>query len=151
MAVGVRSDFVGLLGGGIQGDGRIGLVAFGERQFLALSIYRRGRGKNEVPDGMLTRALEKIQKPFVVGFLVRKRGDKGVANTGLGRQMADPGNRMSFEDPFEILKIADIDERELESIVAAKYFQAVFLESRVVVLVEIIEAKYILAPLKQGL
>ena len=91
MAVGVRHQFVGLLGRRVEADRVVDAVVLGERHLGVAAIDAGARGIDEVLYLVVAAAFEDVYEADQVAVDVGVRILDRVADTGLGGEVDDLG------------------------------------------------------------
>lgn len=142
MRIAVRHQFVGALGGRIQGDRMVGELVLAEGHGRVQAIDRAGTGVNEMSTAYRSAAFEDGEKSRQIGVGVGVGVFQAVADAGLGRQVDHPGWLMVGEKCRHGLAIDNIHLGESESGTGKQPIQAGLFQSRVVVGVEVVQAQH---------
>ena len=151
MAVGVRHQLVGLLGGRIHADGVVDAVLDRERQLAVGTVDRARRGIDQVLDAVVAAGLEDVHEADDVAFNVGVRVLQRVAHAGLGGEI-DHALRPEVGER-EVHRVTVLERGALETEVRMwrQSRQARFLQARIVVVVEVVVAQHLVATRKQAL
>lgn len=150
MGVGMGHEFVGLLAGGVEGDGVVDVVVDGEGHEGVGAVDRGGGGKDEVADGVVAAALEDIEEAGDVAVDVGVGVDEGVADAGLGGQVDDGAETVFGEEVGHAASIGKVEADEGEAGAALELGEAGVFEGGVVVVVEVVEADDGVAAVEQA-
>ena len=144
LAVAVGHELVALLGGGIQGDGVVHAVVGAEGHFLVAAIHGAGAGIHQVLHGMVSARLQDVVEAHDVALDIDIGVVDAVAHPRLRGQVDHNVGLILLEEAAHQLAVgnAALDGH----VVYARRFgtrqlpQAVLLERRIVIVVEIINA-----------
>ena len=114
MAVGVRHQFIGLLGSRIQADRMRNAVFFGKRDFAVQPIHAAGTGIYQVLDSIVPATFQDIQEAVHIAFHIGIRIFYGVAHTGLGRQIHHPVQMFVGKQHTDSLLVLQVHPHETE-------------------------------------
>ena len=136
--IGVRHQFVGLLGGRIEAQGVVDIVGGAERQ-PRIGAVDRGRGRiDEVAAAMPAAPLEDIGEACEVGVSVGGRVVHGVAHPRLSGEMDDEREAMALEQALHGRAVGQVEPLEREVPVPRQNRQSGLFHGRVVVVVQVV-------------
>src|SRR5690348_2219330 len=151
MAVGVRHQFVRLLGRGVQAHRMIHVVAHRERQLLVGAVHRAGRGVDQMLDAIVAAGFEDVDEADQVGFHVGVRVLDRIAHAGL-RGEVHHARRFEFgEGVFDGGPILEPGLHERKVFLRRQSRQPRVLEIDVVIRIEVVVAEHRVAARQQAL
>ena len=145
VAVGMRHQLVGLLGGCIQADRMIDAVVLGERHCLVATVDARAAGVDQVLHVVMAATLEDVREANDVRLDVRVRVDQRIAHASLRCEVHHAVEPLLGKQPFYAAAVGDVELHEAETRQRREPHEPVALELRVVVVVEIVEANDLVA------
>ena len=140
VGIGVGHQLVGLLGGGVERDGVVHDVVDGEREMGVEAVDRTAGGVGQMRRLRVPAGFEDVQEPDEVALDVGAGIRNRIAHAGLRGEVDHAVERLAGKQlahggfVFE----AALDEGEARFL--AQQRQARFLERRVVVVVDVVEA-----------
>ena len=152
MPVDMADQLAGPLGRRIEGDRRIDAGIGRERRLGDAAVDRAGAGVDDVLQrGQFAAELQEHHLAHHIGLHVGVGIDQGVAHSGLGREMDDPGDRSALrrDRRGHGLAVGDVGAGEGEARVWLQQGEPRFLEAHVVVVVQIVHAEDALAAREQ--
>ena len=108
LGIGVGHELVGLLGGGIEGDGIVYLVVGGIGDLLVGAIDGGAGGIDEMLDLMMAASLEDVVEADEVGLDVGIGVGDGVADTSLCGEVDDNGDGVLGEEAVDGGLVGDV-------------------------------------------
>lgn len=108
LAVGVRHEFVALLGGGVQRDRVIDLVVGGIRNLLVAAVHAGGARVHEVFDLIVATCFQDVVETDEVALDVGIRVRDGIADTGLGGEVHDDGKVVFLEQAVDCSLVGEV-------------------------------------------
>ena len=151
VAVGVGHQLVGFLGGGVHADGVVHRIVLGERHLGVAAVDAGAAGVGQVRHLVVAAAFQDVHEADDVAVDIGMRVFDRVAHAGLGGEVDDAVEFFFGEELFDALAIGDIHLHEAEAGVRLQARQAVALELRVVVIIQIVEADHLVTPRQQAL
>src|SRR5689334_15964598 len=150
MAVRVRHQLVCFLARRVQAHRMIDRVAHRKRQLAVGAVDRTRRGIDQVLDLAVPATLQDVDEPGEIALHVRARVLERVTHTGLRGQIDDALRRESCECRVDRLAILQRCLDEAELCMRRQTRQARFLESHVVIIVEIVDSEHFVAAREQA-
>ena len=146
LAVAVGEELVGLLGGGVEGDGVVHLVVHGEGHLFVPAVDGGAGGVDQVLDRVVAAGLEDVVEADDVRLDVDVGVVDGVAHAGLGGEVHDDGGAVLAEDLLDMAAVGEVafNEDVLYGgllCLLLDQAEAVFLQLRVVVVVHGVEGE----------
>ena len=108
LAVGVRHEFVALLGGGVQRDRVIDLVVGGIRNLLVAAVHAGGARVHEVLNLIVAACFQDVVETDEVALDVGIRVRDGIADTGLGGEVHDDGKVVFLEQAVDCSLVGEV-------------------------------------------
>lgn len=139
MAIAVGGEFVGALGGGIQGQRPVDGILYLKRHARIGAVHRAARRVDQVRRSKLPTGLKHVDKADQIGLGVNIRLFKRITHTGLRRQMNDLFEGVLREEGGQTFGIGDVQPVERETWQALEYGKARLLELDAVVIVEVVD------------
>ena len=97
MRIGMRHQFIGLLGRAVEAQRMIDIVS-GAKRHAAIGAVNRGRRRvYEVPTSGVPATFEQVEKARKIGVGIGARIDQGMAHPGLRREMHDMGEAVDCD------------------------------------------------------
>ena len=149
VAVGVRHQLVGLLGGRIEAHRVIHVVMHRKRQAGIGAIHRAAGGIDQMLHPMGAASLQNLHESGYIAVDVGLGIFQGIAHPGLGRQMHHPHRPEALEHRPHRRAILQGDAGLRETGVSAEPGQPVFLQADVVVGIHVVQPGHRVAPLQQ--
>jgi len=87
MAIGVRHQFIGLLGSRIKTDRVIYIILYRKRQFGVGAVDGRGRGEQQMPTFIVPAPFQHIDEALHVGIDIGMGMLQRITNAGLRGEM----------------------------------------------------------------
>ena len=140
MAVGMGHQLVGLFGGRVQAQGMVDRVVDRKGQFFVRAIHRARGGVDEVLDARMAAAFEHVGKADEIAVDVRGRILQRIPHAGLRGQMHDRAEIAIAENRLDRPAIGKIDLVEVEILKLSQNREARFLECRIVIVIDAINA-----------
>src|SRR5438270_12117958 len=150
MRIRVRHQLVRFFRGRVQRDGMIDVVVLGEGLLRIRAVHGARRRVDEMLDGVMAASLEDVQEAGDVALGVRVRVRERVADARLRGKMNDALRLVTREQLLDRGTIGDVAAHELETLELAKDIQPGMLQRRIVVVVEVVDAGDVFAPLEQS-
>ena len=150
--VDVADQLAGPLGRGVEGDLRVDAGIGRGRRLGDAAIDRAGAGVDDVfQRGQFAAELQEHHLAHHVGLHVGVRVHQGMAHSGLGREMDDPGDRLALRRHRRghRLAVGDIGAHEVKVPVGFQQGEPGLFEAHVVVGVHVIHAEDALAAREQ--
>src|SRR5699024_9091616 len=135
----VGQQFVGFLGGGVEGHGVVDAVVFGERDLVVHAVDGAGGGVDQVFDGVVAAAFQYGHHADEVGVDVGEGVFYGVAYAGLGGQVDDALELFAAEQFGHAVAVGQVEVDVAEVAVRRELGQAPVFEGRFVVAVEVVQ------------
>ena len=109
MRIGMRHQFVGLLGRGIEADRMVDGISFRERDLGIAAIDGATRRVGQMFDAMMSRALENVQEGGEIRFAVDLRVLDRIPHACLRGEMDDPLGAFSLEEMEGLLRVSEVE------------------------------------------
>ena len=141
----MRHQFVRLLRGGVETDGRVHLIALLERHLRVAAVDRRGRGEYELGDlRRMSAAFQHVEESLDVRLLVDEGVRDGIPHARLGGEVEHHVRHLRGERFPQSFEIADVEFARGEARPVRPFRRkargAVALEGHVVVVAEVVDA-----------
>lgn len=143
LGVGGGHELVGLLGGGVERRRRVDAVLLGERHLFVAAVDRAGARVDQVLDRVVAAGLEHVEEADEVALEVGARVLDGVADARLGGEVHHDVEAVLGEQALDEGGVAQVAAHEGEAALCiglGQHAQAGFLDTGVVVAVEVVEA-----------
>jgi hypothetical protein len=151
VAVGMRHQFVGLLGGRVHAHRVVDAVLDGERQLAVVAVDRTRRGIHQVLDAVVAAGLQDVHEADDVALDVGVWILQRVAHAGLRGEVDHPLRPEVGEGRVERGAVLQRRAQEREPGQWCQPRQPRFLQPRVVVVVEVVVAEHLVAARQQAL
>ena len=139
-------ELVALLGGGIQAHRIIHPVIRAERDFLVAAVDAAGAGVDQMLYRMMPAGLQDVVEPYHVTLDVCIRVLDTIADTSLCREVHDDIEVVLLEETVDEGLVGEVALDELVGVLwggrglLLNDAQAVLLERRIIVVIEVVEA-----------
>ena len=140
LAVGMGQQFIGLLGGRIQGNRIIHLLIGGIGHFFVGTIDTGGAGVHQMLHRTMPACLQNVVKADDIGLDISIRIGDGIANTRLGRQVHHHLRMEFFKNIRNQNFICQIPLDKLETGILGQFCQTILFQSNIVVIIDTVQA-----------
>ena len=145
----VRHQLVGLLRGGVERDRVVDVVVLGERLLRVRAVDGARRGEDEVLDAVVPASLEDVQEALRLASTYACGLDERVAHARLGREVDHALRLRLGEEAAHAVGVGDVEALEAKAARAAQEIEPRFLQPRVVVVVDVVDADDVVAAVEQ--
>ncbi len=149
VAVGVCHQLVGLLRRGVQRQRMIHVLVHAERHRRVGTVHARRRGVREVLHAVVPAALQHVHEADHVAVDVGVRILDRVPHSGLCREVDHLLESTGGEQRVHPCPIGDVELAEREAGTPGQARQTRVLQRRVVIVVQVVDADHLVAPLEQ--
>ena len=150
-AVGVRHQLVRLLGGRIERERMVDIVVHGKRHRGVGAVDGASRGVDEMVNPLVAATFENIDEASDIAVGISSWIFERIANARLGGEMHDAIGVEAFEGLFDGVPVFEIPSQVGEAFMPEQALKPSALQRDVVIVVEIIDAKHLVAALEQAL
>ncbi len=149
MGIAVGGEFIGALGGGIQGQRPVDGILNLKRHARIGAVDRAARRVDQVRWSVLPTGLEHVDKADQIGLGVNIRLLKRITHTGLGCQVDDLFEFIVREQGGQAFGIGDVQPGERETRQALEYGQSRLFKFDAVIVVEVVDTDDLYTELAQ--
>ena len=157
VAVAVRHQFVGFLGGGVEAERVVDGIMHRKGHPGVAAVHAGAAGVDEVFDAVPAAGFEDVEEADQIALRVGVRIDQRIAHAGLRREVDDALETVGGKQRREARRIGQVEFLEAESGARAVWglrgqrVEPRPLEPRVVIVVEIVDAGDFVAAREQAL
>ena len=143
LAVAVGHQFVGLLGGGVQGDGVVDLVVLAVRDLGIHAVDAGGRGVNQVFYLIVPTRLQDVQEPHEIALQIRIRVRDAIPHPRLRGEIHDLVELLRREEFIDGLLVGQVHLPDLQP----ERLAPALLQPDIVIIVIVVDSHDLIPPL----
>ena len=140
VGVTVGHHFVGFFRGGVEGEGMLGALMFGEGHVGVGTIDGAGGGEDEVFDAVVTAAFEDVQEPDDVALHIDMGVLGGITHAGLGGEVDHAVGFVLLKEGLYCGAVGQIGVHVAVGGRVGKAGKPGLLEIHIIVVVEVVDA-----------